>query len=391
ILQHENKKTLLILNIGDEDNLKQIKSGLWSLKRTLKDMGRKCAVFKFGVFSSEEENDLEFPHIKIDQHWFAENPQILNEFLRQISIRKVDLDLKKLRKQMKLLDNDELSRILIKYLGPTSLIEDISLKVDKSKLEEKGDEAISLAAGIGSFVISSSPTLLILKGLKYITGFYSILKKRKDKKTREFIEKWDAEVKCGYTPQKLSNLLDATPNKFTRKLRENDVTVILNATNNTIYDFFFPILLYNILEQIHAEQRLTDYIVFENMTYFSKFDFFIELFNKYLMASDRSFNLISSIPTQHPLNVENTEKILIDFLKYDIVYFDVASNFLTLVIGDSPLSETAFMLNTFSQFKSLIDEGILTFIYFSKSREPNWEIVKIPIKFSDKFKFIFRS
>lgn len=59
-------------------------------------------------------------------------------------------------------------------------------------------------------------------------------------------------------------------------------------------------------------------------------------------------------------------------------------------MGNHPLTETAYILNSFSEIKSLKDEEMLTFIYYDKLKKPNWEIIKIPLKIGQKFKFFLR-
>jgi hypothetical protein len=390
-LTNLDKKSLLLINNTNSDNYRDIINFLSIIKKKLNKNNKDCSIFTFGIIDSNENINSDPSSIKIDQVWLTENPKPLNDLLSELSIRKVDLDLKKIKSQKILINQDELSSILIKYLGPPSFRESLTLKIDEEAIEKKGSEAASIAAGVGSFVVASSPTLLLLKGLKYISGIYNIFKKRKDNETKEFLEKWKNEVINGYSKNNLDKLVESNGLKnFEKELNKVDLVIIVNFTSNTIYDLFYPILIENILEDINKKQISLDYLIFDNLSYFSKFEYFMKIFYSKFAIPNKHFNLISTISTKNLVNTENTGKLIEEFMKYNNVFFDAASNFLSIIMGNQPLSEAAYIMNIFSEIKTLKDEDLLPFIYFDISKKPNWQIIKVPIKLSQKLKFLWK-
>ncbi|WEU40554.1 MAG: hypothetical protein OdinLCB4_001085 [Candidatus Odinarchaeum yellowstonii] len=381
----KGRRILLCLNLSSVD--KTLQELLNNLKKIFVEEHVDSAILFFGETPDTQIGN----HIKIDLDWLGANPAYLTEIISETSIKKTEFDLKKLCYNKTLSHIDELSNILIKNLGPPSLIEDLSLKVVKEKPQVKADEAASIAAGVGSFIIASSPTLLLLKGLKYISSLYNLLKQRHDEKTRRFLEKWAEEVSEGYSAVKLVNFFEKGISEYLKTLfQEKKIVILVNLTFNTMYDLFYPVLLYNILDVINSNNILLEYMFLDNISYLAKTDFFIKLFQEKLIREDKKFILTVSLSTKNPVNAKNTELILKYFSTRCAVYFDIAADHLPLLIAGQPLSEIAQILQSFADMKKLKDEQILTAIYFNTFLTPSWEIIKIPLKLTHKFKLLIK-
>jgi len=385
----KNNRILLLLNSSGDD--KTLFEMLNQLMKIFEKEGRKSSVIVFGEPSQPQYMNQSYTSIKIDLDWLGVNPGFLTEIIRETSIKKTDFDLKKLCHNKTLTSLDELSSILIKNLGPPSFIEDLSLKVEKGKSVVKMDEAGAIAAGVESFIIASSPTLLLLKGIKYISGLYNIFKHRHDENNRKFLEKWAREVSEGYSKVKLAKYFETgASNSIIKMLEENNITILLNLTVNTIYELFYPTLLYNIMNLIELKELKLDYVFFDNLSYFAKTEFFTQFFHEKLINKTKKFNLIVSLSTKDQVNAENLEDIIKYFSARTVIYFDISSDFLNILMGDHPLSEMAQILQSFAEMKKLKDEQILTFVYFNSSLTPSWQIIKIPLKLTHKFKLLMR-
>ncbi len=385
----KGRKTLLCLNLSSgEQSLQEL---LTDLEKTFSKKHVDYAILIFGESSDSKVGNQSYKNIKIDLDWLSVNPGYLTRIISETSIKKTDFDLKKLRYNKSLASLNELSNILVKNLGPPSFIEDLALKVGKEKTYVKADEATTIAAGVGSFIITSSPTLLLLKGLKYISGLYSLFKRRQDEQTRRFLEKWAEEVAEGYSINKLVNFFETGVSEYIKTIfQEKTILILVNLTVNTIYDLFYPVLLYNIMSLIESNNILLEQIFFDNISYFIKTDFFIKFFQEKLISEDKPFILTTSLSTKNPVDANNLQLILKYFSLRSAVYFDLSSSFLLMLMGDQPLSETAQILQSFADMKKLKDEQILTAIYFNISLTPSWEIIKIPVKLTHKFKLFMK-
>ncbi len=385
----KGRKTLVFLNLSSGGGV------LWELLNHLKKIFTEervdYSIIFFGEISGSLVENQGYKNIKIDLDWLSLNPGYLTGIISEISVKKTDFDLKKLCYNKSLACLDELSNILVKNLSPPSFIEDLALKIEKEKPHVKADEATGIAAGVGSFIISSSPTLLLLKGLKYISGLYSLFKQRHDERTRKFLDEWAKEVAEGYSTSKLVNFFEAGASQYLKTLlQEKTIIILVNSTVNTIYDLFYPVLLYNIIDVIESNKITLDYMFFDNISYFAKTDFFIKFFQEKLIREDKKFILTVSLSTKNPVNAKNMQLILKYFSTRSSVYFDLSSDFLPILIADHPLSEMAQILQSFADMKKLRDEQILTAIYFNNSLTPSWEIIKIPLKLTHRFKLLMK-
>ncbi|MEM2907093.1 MAG: hypothetical protein QW739_03335, partial [Candidatus Odinarchaeota archaeon] len=141
---------------------------------------------------------------------------------------------------------------------------------------------------------------------------------------------------------------------------------------------FYPILLYNIMNLLELKELKLDYLFFDNLSYFAKTEFFTRFFNEKLIHKAKRFNLIVSLSTKDQVNAKNLEDIIKYFSARSVIYFDISSDFLNILI------------QSFAEMKKLKDEQILTFVYFNSSLTPSWQIIKIPLKLTHKFKLLMR-
>lgn len=192
---------------------------------------------------------------------------------------------------------------------------------------------------MGSFIIPGSPTLLLLKGIKYVTGFYNIVEKRHLDQTKQFLDKWRSEVDEGYSRDNLKRYFEvkaAVP--LQANLEKSSPIIIVNLTLNTIYDLFSPLPLQNILYLLEEDKLSFEYVLFDNLSYFPKFEYFMKFFEYKLASTRRKFSLITGISTKDQVNMKNIEKIMKLFSQYSSVCFDLASEFLSTFTSNQPLS-----------------------------------------------------
>ncbi|MHA1238798.1 MAG: hypothetical protein ACTSSJ_06135 [Candidatus Odinarchaeia archaeon] len=385
-LRAHGKNVILILN-----GLKPIEpclsrsTGFNAFIETLSEELRS-AVFTFGL--PEEESPLRnLKSLKIDLSWLSNQPESFVRIIQDISPKEKDIEVEKIKKQEVFSDLEEVSKFLIDLLGPPSFFEELGARVKKKK--GKVGEVTSLATSIGGFVIASSPTLLILKGLNYMSGVFSLLKERRNEEKKAFLEKWKNEVNLNYNAETLSNFIGFNGLEGIKdSLKKYSSAIIIDLTRNTLHQFLLPILLINIHNMVKEKEINVDALIVSNVSTLSNFDLTVDWLQSVLDA-ENSFSISATLDTKEGFESENLRKMVEFFLREKAVIIDIASEFLDILSKGEPLSQLAWIFEKFERMGELKTQNVFSFLNYDITRPVRWSLDEVSVSVVDRFRKFF--
>lgn len=320
-------------------------------------------VFYFGTNISNTEHFADIKTIKIDFNWLSENKEFTAKIIEDACpvSRQVEAD------DVKVENLESFNKFLVDKLGPPSLTEDLKSQIKQAEKEKVAADAISL---LTAFV---NPSVAVSRGIKYLSKFLGLVKKRRAKEMQEYLENWENNVKEGYSVDNLQKLIDEKAiEEFKEIFKEKNTCIIISDAFNTMHEFFIPIMLKNLLSEFEQESYTVLYIL-DNIPGISKFKTAKE---EILGINNEleNFRLAGYIPTAKLTFNEESFELVRTFLKEKAIIFDISPEFFEKIHAGAPYSLKAFLIRKFEGLSVLKTKGTLGFLEFDATRTPNWRL-----------------